>query len=87
MSTQQAAPDAPNAPESVLLDLGRQSRKKVRKLRRGEGSLYDDVQEAVDNLKKAGTIAPDAQTVIVVVERKRDATSFPFPTPFGSDDD
>ncbi|MCB9794623.1 MAG: hypothetical protein H6741_18065 [Alphaproteobacteria bacterium] len=87
MSTQQAAPEAPKSPESIILDLGRQSAKKVKKLRRGEGGLYDDVQEAVQELKSAGTIAADAQTVIVVVERKLSTSSFPFPVPVFDDDD
>jgi hypothetical protein len=64
----------------VVIDLGRKSRKQIRRLRRGEGKLLNAITEVVDGLKTAGTISSSAQTVIVVVrERRPPATLWPFP--------
>lgn len=69
------------AKPAVVLDLGRQSRKRVKALRNGEGSLLHDVKEAVAHLREGGVIGADAQTVIVVVERKGVGMTFPFLPP------
>jgi uncharacterized protein DUF6200 len=65
-------------PKAVVLDLGKQSRKKVRELRKGEGALLADVHDAVEHLREGGVVGADAQTVIVVVERRAPAMAFPF---------
>ena len=56
--------------QPVVIDLGKHKRGKVKKLRRGNGPLLDEAQEAVDQLKASGQLAADAQTVIVVVREK-----------------
>ena len=61
--------DSPAAP--VVVDLGRKSRKQVRRLRRGGGGLLDSVLDAVSDLRQSGEIAATAQPVIVVVREKR----------------
>ncbi|MGE0708955.1 MAG: hypothetical protein AB7N76_23650 [Planctomycetota bacterium] len=58
------------APPAIVLDFGKKSRKAVKRLRKGKGKLVDKVEAAVQNLRAAGSIAPDAQTVIVVVREK-----------------
>ena len=56
--------------EPVIVKLGKQDRSRIKKLLRGQGSLMQDVETAIDQLKTAGTIAADAQPVIVVVREK-----------------
>ncbi len=59
------------AKSPVIIDLGKRKRKQVKKLRRGEGKLLDDVNGAVAELRTAGTLSADVQPVIVVVREKR----------------
>lgn len=56
----------------VIIDLGEKSRKNVKRLKRGEGRLLAQVQEAIRELQAAGRVASNAQPVIVVVEREKD---------------
>lgn len=58
-----------NAP--VVIDLGKKSRKQVRRLRKGKGRLMDKVSEVVAELRADGSIAASAQPVIVVVRQRR----------------
>jgi hypothetical protein len=55
----------------VVLDLGKQRRKRVKELRRGEGKLMADIIDALDELRTAGTLSANAQPVVVVVQQKR----------------
>jgi hypothetical protein len=69
------------AASPVIIDLGKRKRKQVKKLRRGEGKLLDDVNGAVAELRTAGTLTADAQPVIIVVREKRSnkvKSLFPF---------
>lgn len=72
-----AAAITTNAP--VIIDLGKRRRKQVKKLRRGEGKLLNDINGAVEELRTAGTLGADAQPVIVVVREKRGKTKSMFP--------
>lgn len=65
-------------PKAVVLDLGKHSRKRVRALRKGEGTLFADVNDAVEHLRQGGVVGADAQTVIVVVERRSASLGLPF---------
>jgi hypothetical protein len=69
------------AKSPIIVDLGKKRRKSVKRLRRGEGKLMDEVNATLQELKNAGTIGAAAQPVIVVVrERSRSARNiFPFP--------
>lgn len=66
----------PEDAATVIVDLGKHRRKRIRKLRKGRGRLFDDVQGAVEDLKSEGTIDADAQTVVVIVRQKRRRTRF-----------
>lgn len=57
--------------EPVTIDLGKQKLKHIKRLRRGEGYLHAEVQDALHELRATGTIGSNVQTVVVVVERKR----------------
>ncbi len=54
-----------------VLDLGEHSRKRVRKLRRGEGKLMDKVEDAIAALHEEGVLSGAAQTVVVVVRQEQ----------------
>jgi hypothetical protein len=55
---------------TVVIDFGKQKRKRVKDLRKGRGKLMDRVEATVAEVEAEGVVAPGAQTVIVVVERK-----------------
>jgi len=55
----------------IVVDLGKHRRKAIRKLRRGEGPLMDDVRGCVEELRSAGTIAATAQPIVIVVRQRR----------------
>jgi len=58
-------------PPPLVLDLGKQRRKRVRQLRRGEGKLMDEVNASLEELRTAGALAAEAQAVVVIVREKR----------------
>jgi hypothetical protein len=58
-------------PGPIIIDLGKKRRGQVRKLRRGEGALMDEVNQLVANLKTNGTMQSKDQPIIVVVREKR----------------
>ena len=63
----------------VLVDLGKHSRKRVKRLRRGKGRLMADVHDALEDLRESGQVGADAQTVVVIVRQKpRRRKRFPF---------
>jgi hypothetical protein len=55
---------------TCVIDLGEHSRKRVRKLRRGEGRLMEKVEDAVASLQENGVLSADAQTVVIVVRQE-----------------
>jgi Family of unknown function (DUF6200) len=54
----------------VIIKFGRKNRSQIRKLVRGEGKLMTEIQTTIDDLKRSGRMARDAQTVIVVVRER-----------------
>ncbi|MBX9593275.1 MAG: hypothetical protein K2X46_02840 [Roseomonas sp.] len=54
-----------------VLDLGEHSRKRVRRLRRGEGKLMDKVEDAIAALHDEGVLDATVQTVVVVVRQEQ----------------
>jgi hypothetical protein len=72
-----ASRPAMNTSPPIVLDLGKQRRKRVKELRRGEGRLMDEVNASIEELRTAGALAADAQAVVVVVREKRRKTRLP----------
>lgn len=60
----------PEHPETIIIDLGRQSRKRVRKLRKGKGRLMVKIEDAISDLRTQGVVEEGAQTVVVVVREE-----------------
>jgi hypothetical protein len=54
-----------------VLDLGEHSRKRVRRLRRGEGKLMEKVEDAIETLHDEGVLDGKVQTVVVVVRQEQ----------------
>ena len=60
-----------SAPAPLIIDLGKQKKKKIKQLRRGEGVLLDDVEGALEQLRAVGTVGADAQPVFIIVREKQ----------------
>ncbi|HTM26640.1 MAG TPA: hypothetical protein VL225_15695 [Vicinamibacterales bacterium] len=71
--------DTPKRDAPVVVDLGKQRRKLIKLLCRGEGPLMEDVRGCVEELRSAGTVGASAQPVIVIVRPKRRKRSGMFP--------
>jgi hypothetical protein len=63
--------------DTIVVDLGKRKKKLVKQLRRGEGSLMNEVNQVINELKAANAITGTVQPVVLVVS-ERDDTSFPF---------
>ena len=54
----------------IILDLGKQRRKRIKQLTRGKGKLMDEVSRSIEELKNAGKISKSVQPLIVVVRQR-----------------
>jgi Family of unknown function (DUF6312)/Family of unknown function (DUF6200) len=64
---------------TIVVDLKRQSRKQIRRLRRNmDGKLAGAIQETLDSLKSSGRLADNAQPVVFVVRQKKTSSRLPF---------
>jgi hypothetical protein len=62
-----------NAP--LVVELGRKKGKQIRRLRKGEGPLMDEVAQIVDQLRSEGRLAKGAVPVAMVVKQKASCQS------------
>lgn len=62
---------AAGAANPVIVDLGRKKKKAIKRLRRGQGRLMEQVEDCIQELREAGAISGAAQPVIVVVREKQ----------------
>ena len=77
----EAASDA-EAGVFCVLDLGEQKKKRIKKLRKGEGRLMEKVEDAISDLQGEGILDAKVQTVVVVVREEFSLTGM-----FDNDDD
>ena len=77
----EAASDA-EAGVFCVLDLGEQKKKRIKKLRKGEGRLMEKVEDAISDLQGEGILDAKVQTVVVVVREEFSLTGM-----FDDDDD
>ena len=70
-SARAAKPSVKGENGLLLVDLGRKSRKQIRRFRKGQGKLVDEVQRCLHELRSAGTLSESSQPVVVVVREKR----------------
>lgn len=70
------AVDAGNESRLIVVDFGKkQSGKKIRRLRKGQGPLLDDVKALVENTKE-NIGAKDVLPIVIVVQKKRNNRLF-----------
>ncbi|HEX7679734.1 MAG TPA: hypothetical protein VF713_16505 [Thermoanaerobaculia bacterium] len=79
MEATHEAHDKESAPRFVVLNMGRQRRKRIKQLKRGKGVLADAVTGSIAELANDGTLSdrPDV-VVVVVVKEKEKRTRIPF---------
>jgi len=70
-------PRSPLAHPPVIVDLGLKTKKKINKMKKGDGPLYEAVCDTVEALQADGTVGKDVQVVMVVVEKLPDGFVFP----------
>jgi len=56
--------------QTIVLDFGSKSRRKIKRLRKGQGALMDRVNETVAELKGNQSIPASAAVVVVVVKQR-----------------
>lgn len=67
-----ATEEAAAGSEHVIVDIGKGTRKQVRKLRKGKpGKLLSRVDEAVAHLRSTGAVAEGTQVVVLIVRERR----------------
>lgn len=70
----------------ILIDLGSRSKKAIKELKRGEGSLLEEALEELENIRQSlGPEYKEALLPVLLVYRqkqKADVGSFPFISPF-----
>lgn len=54
----------------LVVDLGRKKAKELKKLRKGEGPLMDEVLQRLDQLRADGQLQPGATPVVMIVKQK-----------------
>ena len=54
----------------VILDLGKKSKKQLKKLKSGSGKLMESVQKTLAELQAQNAISDAVQPVIVVIQKK-----------------
>lgn len=59
-----------SAGQTIVLDFGSKSRRKIKRLRKGQGALMDRVNETVAELKGNQSIPASAAVVVVVVKQR-----------------
>jgi hypothetical protein len=71
-TTKTAAGRSGSAEKGIVcvIDLGKHSKKRIRRLRRGQGRLMERVEDAVTALHDDGVLTGNAQTVVVVVRQE-----------------
>ena len=69
--------DTAEGQELIVVDLNkRQTKKRIKQLRKGRGKLLGQIGEVISELQEAGTIGADAQPVVVVVREKAERLDF-----------
>lgn len=65
-----------------VINMGEQSRKRIRRLRKGTGRLMEKVEDALAELQTQGVLEKNVQTLVVVVKEERTLANL-----FDEDDD
>jgi hypothetical protein len=71
----------------VIVDLGSKSRTQIRRLRKGEGKLFEDVLDTLAELKRTGDISEGSEEPMVVVVKERVSSLYEEPEEDDEDDE
>jgi hypothetical protein len=66
--------------DPIIVDLGKRKRSAIEQLRKGEGSLVEEVTGCIDELKASGAISVEAQPVVLVIREKRKSKPLFWPS-------
>jgi hypothetical protein len=77
-TTEKPGPSSVTA-EPLIVDMGKKGRKAVRQLLNGKGKLVAEVNDAIAELKAAGTVGDSAQPIVLVVRPRRRKRNWLFP--------
>ena len=77
-TTNLTEPGKSTANPPIVVDLGKRTRKQIKKLAKGQGKLLEEVDTVMQELKVAGKISGNAVPVVIVVKQKARATVFPW---------
>jgi len=64
-----AQPEAEDDSVFCIVDMGTQSRKRIKKLKRGEGKLMDMIESILEELNAESIVPEGARTVVVIVKQ------------------
>jgi hypothetical protein len=68
----------PQTAAPIIVDLGKKSRKDIRRLRKGqEGKLLSRVEETVEHLRESGAITGGAAPIVIVVRQRKKRRGLP----------
>ncbi len=62
--------DTTVAGSTIVLDLGKRSKKQIKRLRRGGGRLTAKIDDTIEQLRADGELAGGGDVVVVVVKQK-----------------
>ena len=74
--------DAAPSSNVCIIDVGTQSRKRIKKLKRGEGKLMSKIDDIVQDLIDEKVVPAGAATVVVIVKQEKSIMGM-----FDDDDD
>ena len=70
-------PAADALPMPTVIDLGKKSRKRVKRLRKGKpGGLMSKVREVLEQMREAGALPGSAHPVVIIVRERRRKNKF-----------
>lgn len=69
----------------IIVDAGRRSRKAIRRLKEGRGSLMKEVADILEDVRPPGDVGKEIVAIVIIYKQKsgtRERLSLPFPSPF-----
>lgn len=71
IKSETSKPKKPKKENTIILEFGRQKKKRIRDLREGRGQMFRKVIKAISELQQAGEVGDSVQPVIVIVKEKK----------------
>lgn len=68
----------PSEDKMIILDLGKKSKKKIKRLRKGQGDLMERVQATIGQLREDDELSDNTDVVVVIVKEKKKSRGLLF---------